>query len=256
MDESFLSDAEVIKASRDFVCIRLATYEDAAEADFLRTIFVSREGDLENTVFCILSPDGEDNLCRPGRSPHFVFRSSRDMAREMKKLAAKYDAIPPKEGETRLPEMKDVRLTVNVSSCDGIPAIICYGKDKAECESLKKKLAPLALDSELAGKFVYGSTADFEELKDVKKVQAEEYGYLLVAPDQYGTSGEKKQQLAVDISANDLKKALGKIAGNESKVKKQHNRHVREGNRNGIEWKTEIPVEDRNSLRAMQRRGR
>ena len=30
MDRSFLSDENIVQASRNFVCIRLATYEDAA----------------------------------------------------------------------------------------------------------------------------------------------------------------------------------------------------------------------------------
>ena len=59
MDGSFLSDADVVAASRKFVCIRLSTYEDAEEAEFLRSIYVGRSGDLENTVFAILSPDGK-----------------------------------------------------------------------------------------------------------------------------------------------------------------------------------------------------
>ncbi len=59
MDRSFLADADVIAASRMFVCIRPATYEDAGEADFLKKIFVGRSGELDNTVFVLLAPDGE-----------------------------------------------------------------------------------------------------------------------------------------------------------------------------------------------------
>ena len=40
MDKSFLSQSEVIAASRKFVCIRLATYENAEEAKFLKSISV------------------------------------------------------------------------------------------------------------------------------------------------------------------------------------------------------------------------
>ena len=36
MDRSFLSDKELIKTSRAFVCIRTATYEDKQEAEDVR----------------------------------------------------------------------------------------------------------------------------------------------------------------------------------------------------------------------------
>ena len=49
MDRSFLSDAAVIASSRKFVCIRLATYESESEAKILKSIFLGRSGDLENT---------------------------------------------------------------------------------------------------------------------------------------------------------------------------------------------------------------
>ena len=50
MDRSYLSDKDVVEASRDFVCIRLATYENAEEAKILKSIFTGRSGALENTV--------------------------------------------------------------------------------------------------------------------------------------------------------------------------------------------------------------
>ena len=64
MDRSFLSDKGIIRASRGFVCARLATYENKEEAEYLGRIFRGRSGQLENTVFCIMSPDGKDRLVR------------------------------------------------------------------------------------------------------------------------------------------------------------------------------------------------
>ena len=106
MDRSFLSDERVVTASRDFVCIRLATYEDAQEAKFLKSVFVGRSGDLENTVFAILSPDAQRNLVR-GRGPFFAFRDAKEMAKEMQKISAEYqtdDARP--SPNLQLPTMK------------------------------------------------------------------------------------------------------------------------------------------------------
>ena len=67
MDRSFLSQPEVITAARKFVCVRLATYESAAEGQFLASICPTGSGELENTVFAILSPDGKQKLARVSR---------------------------------------------------------------------------------------------------------------------------------------------------------------------------------------------
>ena len=80
MDGSFLTTEEVIEASRNFVCIRCATYEDAEEAEFLRWVFTRRDS-LENTVFCMLSPDGKEKLIRADRGP-MQFRRPSNMVKK------------------------------------------------------------------------------------------------------------------------------------------------------------------------------
>ena len=86
MDRSFLSGDQLIKASRDFVCIRTATYEDKEEAAFLKKTFASRPGaTLRNFGFCILSPDGRQKLRRSDRGPNFVYANSAAMAADLRK---------------------------------------------------------------------------------------------------------------------------------------------------------------------------
>ena len=48
--QEFLADQDVIAASRKFVCIRLATYENADENEVLKGVFAPG-GVLQNTVF-------------------------------------------------------------------------------------------------------------------------------------------------------------------------------------------------------------
>ena len=62
MDRSYLSHAGVVAESRKFVCVRLQTYENSAERSLLKTIFVGRSRELENTTFSIMNPDGTRNL--------------------------------------------------------------------------------------------------------------------------------------------------------------------------------------------------
>lgn len=254
MDRSFLSNDQVIKASRNFVCIRLATYEDEAEAEFLRTIYVGREGDLENTVFVLMSPDTKENLCRSGRSPHFAFRSPSSMAAEMNKIAKDYKTS---ENLTNpiLPQLKDVRLGLNVSSCDGLPSVICVADENHPADFMQNALAPLAYSKELAGKFVYSTTTDSSMLNSIENYSGLP-GILLIEPGEYGLDGKLIKQFSPSTKPSVIEEALIEYAGVAKKVTKNHASHVRTGMREGKVWKTEIPIEDRNTLQAMQRSNR
>src|ERR1051325_11169013 len=115
MDRSFLSLKPVIQASRRFVCIRTLTYEDAEERDFQRALFIGRSGDVENTTFCVLSPDGKQPITRAGRGIHQVFQSPDQMASWMGEAAAYYEGERSKAGSkpeplAALPLVASVRL--------------------------------------------------------------------------------------------------------------------------------------------------
>src|SRR6478672_6574072 len=94
MDRSFLSRPEVIAASRRFVCVRLTTYEDESEARFSAGLLLGRSGNVENTTFAILAPDGKTKLTRAARSARQVYADAAAMARGMDEVAAKYPAKP------------------------------------------------------------------------------------------------------------------------------------------------------------------
>ena len=136
MDRSFLSNKQLIKISRGFVCIRTATYEDKAEAIFLKSTFLGRAGgDLRNFGFCILSPDGKRQLRRSNRGPNFVYANSEEMVADLRQLAKKYSAkATGKESNPPVPRMKSVRLGINVASCDGLPSVVVAGKDQSEVD--------------------------------------------------------------------------------------------------------------------------
>src|SRR5438132_12014690 len=117
MDGSFLSQPDVIAASRGFVCVRLTTYENAEEAAFLKSFGVTRSGEVENTVVTILGPDGRQQLARASRSARGTFGDAQRMAQAMNRIAAGYtaakaDTPPP------LPLVANVRLALDVSACD------------------------------------------------------------------------------------------------------------------------------------------
>src|SRR4029079_13149972 len=100
MDRSFLSRPAVIAASREFVCVRLATYEDPVEAKFVQRLVRTGSGELENTAFCLFAPDGKSRLSRAGRGINHIYSDPAQMAVEMKAVAEKYR---PKAAPSLLP---------------------------------------------------------------------------------------------------------------------------------------------------------
>ena len=68
-----MSDATVVAASRDWVCVRLATYEDESEYEVLSDWFGDRA--VANTVFKLLAPDGETPLSLTTRGPSMLLGS-------------------------------------------------------------------------------------------------------------------------------------------------------------------------------------
>ena len=135
MDRSFLSNAAVIAASRNFVCIRLATYEDKKEAEYMKSLYLGRSGVLENTTFALLAPDGMQKLRAAGRGPMHAFRRADQMARAMNRIAADYPgANKALFTDVQLPVMKSFDLALNVAAADGLPMLVTVADDKAALE--------------------------------------------------------------------------------------------------------------------------
>ena len=251
MDGSFLTNEEVIEASRDFVCIRCATYEDAKEAEYLRWVF-TRNDSLENTVFCMLSPDGKEKLIRANRGP-MQFRRPSNMATKMDSIAAEYVGDAGEDNSlVAIPKMKDVRLGMNVAACERLPAILVMGQSDEQVAELEAKLSPVAWNEALQGMFIYFSATNKEEIEVIEQFNGEP-GYVIIQPDPFGQTGEILAQYSANATADELKAALVELAETHERPIIDYQNHVRNGNRKGAIWETEIPIEDKGSLRAMER---
>jgi len=246
MDRRFLSDERVIKASRDFVCIRTATYEDKKEAVFLKSLFVRRpSGSLRNFGFCILAPDGERQLRRSNRGPNFVYADSKEMAADLRRVAAQFaDRNRDTTRAAAVPRMKTVRLGINVASCDGLPSVIVAGSSKEQVDAMNKKLSQVIWTDELAGKFIFASTTRPADLQIIKGAKVKS-GILVVRPDEYGTRGDLIVAILPDVSTMQLKTSLTRAADSFRRLLKSHGSHVRYGRRTNRIWQTEVPVPDR-----------
>ncbi len=237
MDRSLLSQKNVIEASRGLVCIRLATYENAAEVKYLEKVFRGGSGQLENTVFAMLSPGADKYLARPGRSPDWAFSGADNMARGLKEIASRYK---PTGSPEALPAMENLRLALNVAACDGMPLLVAASNNPETRKKANAFLALLAWTTSLLGKYAYAPASTPAELRAAKLPESE--GILLIAPDSYGLTGKVIQRwpLSGTLSVATLEKLRPTLIFS-GKVARQH---IQNGVRNGFSWQSLLPVTD------------
>jgi hypothetical protein len=243
MDRSFLSTAEVIKASRSFICARLATYENEEEAKLLKGLVRTRSGELENSVFAILSSDGKTKLARAGRGPHAVASTSKQLAAALDRIAADN---PAKAEPRALPLVATLKLAVNIAACDNVPLAVLSAQD-GKWKALEAAAGKLVWRPGVVGKFIWVRATE-DELKAIKGGKP---GLTVVQPSKYGTSGEVLAQ--ADGGEDALLAAL-------EKGKKAHAPdlgdswgHIKSGHRQGVFWETTLPVTDPMEKRAREK---
>lgn len=237
MDKSFLSKRAVIEASRGFVCVRLATYEDAAEGAFLKSLFRTRSGELENSVFAILQPDGRSRIGRAGRSPSMIYRDAEAMASDLERIAARYR---PKPAAWALPYAADLRRGLVIAASDIQPLIVVRASGATARRKLEAALRQQAWREPLIGRCAYASTQ-----RSLGKISGAPRGdaILLVEPDAYGLAGE----VVASCSVSQLEGLAERLREGLARIKlqgKDSSRHIRAGRRSGQLWETVIPVTD------------
>ncbi len=249
MDRSFLSDAAVIAASRNFVCVRLATYEDRDEAALLRKLAPTGSGELENTVFTILSPDGKRQLVRGSRSARHSFGTAGRMAQGMNRIAGQYSATAAVDG---LPAVANVRLALDVAACDSQPLVVVLARDADTRHRLEDRVRTLAWDRAFLGRFVYATAQDASELSTVlgDKPAA---GVLVVEPDKFGTRGNVVSRADADATLEALAECLLSSLSKHQFVARNFRDHVRQGQQLGVFWETTVPVTDPMEQNARER---
>ncbi len=247
MDGSYLSDPEVVQASRQFVCVRLSTYESKEELDVLKNVFIGRSGELENTVFTIYDPAGRKKLVRAGRSPDFAFRSEHEMAVKMLEIAEEYpgrrkvDAVQ----DLGLPVVGDARLALNVAACDNLPLALVVASDKKRRKAIEAKLAELAWQDAYIGQFIFASASasDASDLKSVEGLRLKE-GIAVIAPGQFGQDGKVIAEARTGDGTDAVEKALSRAMEKFDPDAKDYHRHIAKGRQDGVHWKTATPVTD------------
>ncbi|HIK59916.1 MAG TPA: hypothetical protein EYF98_04410 [Planctomycetes bacterium] len=249
MDRSFLSHKDVIAASRDFVCVRPASYMDEDEAKFMMNLIRTRSGNPDNTNFVILTPDGKKALVRGSRSPRMTYGTVEKMVASMTEIAAKH---PGKKSVklNALPAYKDLRLSLDVASCDLRPLVVIYSKDKRRTDALAKTLGSLAWSDDFVGRFHYIVESDKSKL-DVLTKFPDGTHVAVIHPGEFGLTGKVLETTGESSSAR-LQELLADGLEAYQPEDKNPRTHVRNGQRSGKQWETDLPV---TGARASERPG-
>ena len=268
MDRSFLADKDVIAASRKFVCIRLATYENAQENEVLKGVFAPG-GNLENSVFGLLTPDGKTPLVRSGRSPAWAFGGTRGpginqqplevlekMAQTMEAIALAY----PGKGEATkgappVPYLADLRLALNVATCERQPLVAVYSKDTTQRQKMERELSKIAWSDQFIGQAQYVAVQETSDFKAVKGLKAKP-GFIVIQPGQFGLTGKVIGEIGPEAKAAKLKAGMAKALGKHKPSQLTYEQHRQAGRQAGARWKSATPNTDGLSRRGGSRRPR
>jgi hypothetical protein len=251
MDRSFLSQAAVIEASRQFVCVRLLTYENEEEGIFLKSLFRTRSGELENTVFAVLAPDGKRVLVAAHRSARHEFSDAGELADSLNRVARPFTDRKERR-ERALPLVANVRLALNVAACDSRPLVVILAEEAPARKRLEGTLVELAWSDRFIGQFVYVAAASTKDLSAIRGLEPGS-GVIVVEPGRYGVDGKVLAQAAASASRDQLARVLREAAAACRPQTKSYPAHIQDGREQKIFWETATPVTDPMERRARER---
>ncbi len=244
------SQKPFIEASRQFVCVRLETYESEFNEQKVREVL---GGILANSAFTVLDIDGETPVTGSGRMPVEGLTGRKQGTMEsaidrMNEIVADYPLRGTPEAAT-LQDFHTFRQALNVASADQRLLLFVVGSPD-EIESIRPTLQPLLAAPEVIGKFHLdlGSGATdrnwFENVSGAKQ----ETGYYLIRSGTYGIKGEVMTHLPLTATGAELKYNLlqANTAFAQSEQRKAYASHVSAGLKEGIYFEQAIPYgEDR-----------
>lgn len=243
MDGSFLSKKEVIDASRNFVCIRLTTYENKKEMEFVKRLMGRPRGSVENTLFAILSPDTKTKFVTPSRTPSWSYSNSTQLAKSLSSIAQKYRKQKQLGPDSSLPATANVKIGLNIASSDNLPLVVLNELDPKKRKELVANLRQLAWDKKYIGKFTYSVAVKSSDLEIVDKLDSKAR-IIVVQPGEFGLKGKQiSSSKEGDIKSIErcLQSGLGRFEGSSKSMFS----HMRSGSQQGAFWETELPVTDR-----------
>lgn len=212
---SLFAQKEFIELSREFVCLRLETYESEANQALVRKYL---NGKLANTAFVVLSPDGKRELSRASRSPSMSFGAMRSegevkmdtvldaLENILEKYAPKGD---PKQAA--VPDFYSFKQALNISSADQRLLVFSVAPESKRT-ALREQLEQVSNASSIRGKFHYdtASNTDAEWSEVIDGVQ-HRTGHFIIRAGEFGLKGEVVGYLPLGTSPDRIKSLLLKI---------------------------------------------
>lgn len=247
--------------SREWVCVRLASYEDEEEGAYLTDLYRGRTGLLNNTTFALLAPDGETLLDRSGRGPAFLIDmphapdvpATREQTRAFALKLDEYTTLfEPTADLAALPQALDYRRALNVAACDNQPLVVAYAKSRKERERIEKELATLAWQPEFLGRLQYLVVEDRDQLSGLAALPKGDL-VVVLQPDLFGLEGTILRKTEGKPTSADLRALL--ISGLQAFQREDldRRRHFEQGRQAGVGWETVMPVTDEGKNRGRSR---
>jgi hypothetical protein len=229
----------------------LESYESEQHQEYVRHFL---DGRFENSVFCMLAPNGQDWLTKASRGPQMVLGRSAG-AQSLSRFALVYPAKADLK-EAMVQDFHSFRQGLNVASADQRVMVLVNAPADRE-DALRVSLRAVASDDRVIGRFHF----DFERGDQWKENIAGthgEHGIVLIHPGEFGMTGKVLAQLPLDSSAEQIVRALEKAnqqfaATTEKKV---YSQHVAKGRRENIYFEGAVPYgEDRDGDGRVDRGG-
>ncbi|MFT4587799.1 MAG: hypothetical protein ACI9VS_000472 [Candidatus Binatia bacterium] len=228
--------------SRRFVCVRLDSYESEKHQEWVRHFLGGR---FENSVFAILSPNGQDWLSRSSRGPNQVFGSDAGVISSMTAIADRY-SVKGDPAKAVVEDFHSVRQALNVASADQRVLALVAGSG-AEIKAAKESLRAVASHKDVIGRFHFDFDSGYG-WRDSIKGEESSGGIFLIRPGEFGMDGEVMAQLAFDAGTAAIRAALEKarVKFAATTKKKVYSEHVARGGKLGIYFEGNVEYgEDR-----------
>lgn len=261
------SQKDFIEASRDFVCVRLESYENKEYHDMVRSFL---NGRFENTAFCVLAPDGKTRLSGTGRSPNQGLGGRRGprgnpggkndtiVIEAMERIAKKY-RVKGDADEAVVQDFHTFRQGLNVASADQRLLLLVVAPQQSR-EELRRSLRPVMADEEVIGRFHvdFAAAKGDTQWADAVSGEKSKSGLFVIQSDAFGMEGQVLAQLPLEAENGEIKEALLKAntAYAKSEKRKVYSEHVSQGRREQVYFENEMPYgEDRDADGVIDHRG-
>lgn len=240
MSNRAFGDTDFIDASRQFVCVRPDSYEDAETQQKIRELL---GGTMQNTAFCLFAPDGNKQLSRSGRGLTSDVRGAQGLDIFALQYPTKGD---PSEAIT--PDFNSFRMSLNVASADTRVLVVVVAP-KEQMDKAEKSMRAVAWHDDIVGRFHFDFETDASQLtKPLSLDSVAQPGIYVISPGTFGVDGKVISQLPLDSSDQERVAALKNANEQFAKTaeRKVYASHVSAGHSAGYFFDMAMPMgEDR-----------